>query len=198
MNGLVDRALIYAEIFSCLGLPKAHCIIFQGYALFHTTSLVHATIITARGKVVNTRGVRYLSLAVIDLTYERKKKPLTQEQLEDARRLKAIYEKKKNELGLSQESVADKMGMGQSGVGALFNGINALNAYNAALLAKILNVSVEEFSPSIAREIYEMYEAVSMQPSLRSEYEYPVFSHVQAGMFSPELRTLPKAMRRNG
>ena len=29
-----------------------------------------------------------------------KKKPLTQEQLEDARRLKAIYEKKKNELGL--------------------------------------------------------------------------------------------------
>ncbi|EFJ9544095.1 TPA: LexA family transcriptional repressor, partial [Escherichia coli] len=31
-----------------------------------------------------------------------KKKPLTQEQLEDARRLKAIYEKKKNELGLSQ------------------------------------------------------------------------------------------------
>lgn len=41
-----------------------------------------------------------------------KKKPLTQEQLEDARRLKAIYEKKKNELGLSQESVADKMGWG--------------------------------------------------------------------------------------
>lgn len=36
-----------------------------------------------------------------------KKKPLTQEQLEDARRLKAIYEKKKNELGLSQESVAE-------------------------------------------------------------------------------------------
>ncbi|EIB0352707.1 LexA family transcriptional regulator [Escherichia coli] len=121
-----------------------------------------------------------------------KKKPLTQEQLEDARRLKVIYEKKKNELGLSQESVADKMGMGQSGVGALFNGINALNAYNAALLAKILKVSVEEFSPSIAREIYEMYEAVSMQPSLRSEYEYPVFSHVRAGMFSPELRTFTK------
>lgn len=120
-----------------------------------------------------------------------KKKPLTQEQLEDARRLKAIYEKKKNELGLSQESVADKMGMGQSGVGALFNGINALNAYNAALLTKILKVSVEEFSPSIAREIYEMYEAVSMQPSLRSEYEYPVFSHVQAGMFSPKLCVPP-------
>lgn len=33
MNGLVDRALIYAEIFSRLGLTKAHCIIFQGYAI---------------------------------------------------------------------------------------------------------------------------------------------------------------------
>ena len=83
------------------------------------------------------------------------------------------------------------MGMGQSGVGALFNGINALNAYNAALLAKILNVSVEEFSPSIAREIYEMYEAVGMQPSLRSDMS-TLFSHVQAGMFSPELRTFTK------
>lgn len=34
--------------------------------------------------------------------------------------------------------------------------------------------------------------SVSMQPSLRSEYEYPVFSHVQAGMFSPKLRTFTK------
>lgn len=76
MNGLVDRALIYAEIFSRLGLTKAHCIIFQGYALFLTTSLVHAIIITARGKIVNTHGVRYLSLAVIDLTYERKKETI--------------------------------------------------------------------------------------------------------------------------
>ncbi len=85
-----------------------------------------------------------------------KKKPLTQEHLEDARRLKAIYEKENNELGLSQESVADKMGKGQSGVGALFNGINAINAYNAALLATILNVSDEETSHSLAREIYEL------------------------------------------
>ena len=76
MNGLVNRALIYAEIFSRLGLPKAYCIIFQGYALFHTTSLVQATIITARGKIVNTHGVGYLSLAVIDLTYERKKETI--------------------------------------------------------------------------------------------------------------------------
>ena len=73
MNGLVNRALIYAEIFSRLGLPKAHCIIFQGYALFPRTSLVHAIIITARGKTVNTHGVRELALGVRGLIYERKK-----------------------------------------------------------------------------------------------------------------------------
>lgn len=41
-----------------------------------------------------------------------KKKPLTQEQLEDARRLKAIYEKKKNELGLSGNLSQTRWGWG--------------------------------------------------------------------------------------
>jgi transcriptional regulator with XRE-family HTH domain len=54
--------------------------------------------------------------------------------------------KKENELGLSQESVADKMGMGQSGVGALFNGINALNAYNAALLTKFSKLALKNLA----------------------------------------------------
>ena len=36
-----------------------------------------------------------------------KKKPLTIDQLEDAKRLKAIYESKKSALKLSQESIAD-------------------------------------------------------------------------------------------
>ena len=118
-----------------------------------------------------------------------KKKPLTKEQLEDAMRLKAIYEKKKSELGLSQEGIAFSMGIGQSAVGAILNGVNALNANNAAMLANILQVGIEEFSPSIAKEISDLYRAIGADVQKRSEYEYPVFSHVQAGMFSPEFRT---------
>ena len=146
MNGLVNRALIYAEIFSRLGLLQSvlHNL-FRVMRCSIQPPLVQVIIITARGKIVNTHGVRCLSLAVIDLCMSAKKKPLTQEQLEDARRLKAIYEKK-NELGLSGESVADKMGMGQSGVGALFNGINALNAYNAALLAKFSTLALKNLA----------------------------------------------------
>ncbi|HBV9908394.1 TPA: LexA family protein [Klebsiella aerogenes] len=118
-----------------------------------------------------------------------KKKPLTADQLEDARRLKLIYESKKSTLKLSQESIADALNVGQSAIAALLNGVNALNASNAAALAKILQVSVGEFSPSLAKEIEEMYKSVSAVPPSGNDYKYPVFSHVQAGMFSPEFRT---------
>lgn len=89
-----------------------------------------------------------------------KKKPLTENQIEDARRLKVIYENKKKELGLSQEGIADYLGMGQSAVAALMNGVNSLNASNAAAFARILNVSVSDFSPTIAREIELMAQSL--------------------------------------
>lgn len=118
-----------------------------------------------------------------------KKKPLTAEQLEDAKRLKAIYESKKSALKLSQESIADALSVGQSAIAALLNGVNALNASNAAALARVLQVSVGDFSPSLASEIQEMYKSVSTERVVSNDFEYPVFSHVQAGMFSPEFRT---------
>ena len=48
-----------------------------------------------------------------------KKKPLTPEQLEDAKRLKSIFNAKKKELGLSQESLAYELGVTQSAVNQL-------------------------------------------------------------------------------
>lgn len=76
------------------------------------------------------------------------------------------------------------MGMGQSAVAALLNGVNAINTANAASLAKILRVSVEDFSPSLAKEITSMYEAVSFDAAIPKKYEYPFFSKVQAGAFT--------------
>lgn len=121
-----------------------------------------------------------------------KKKPLTDDQLEDAKRLKAIYESKKTALKLSQESVADALNVGQSAIAALLNGVNALNASNAAALARVLQVRVAEFSPSIAKEIEEMYKSVATGKIISNDYNYPVFSHIQAGVFSPEFRTFTK------
>ncbi|CNE47498.1 LexA family protein [Yersinia enterocolitica] len=113
-----------------------------------------------------------------------KKKSLTEEQIADARRLKAIFEAKKKSLGLSQESVANQLNFGQSAVASLLNGVNALNPSNAAALAKILKVSVEEFSPSIAKEIAAMYESLNIDKGLVRRHEYPLLTDVQAGSFS--------------
>lgn len=89
-----------------------------------------------------------------------KKTPLTKEQLEDCRRLKAIYEQKKKLLGISQYTIAHDMGMGQSAVNQLLTGKNAININHASKFAKILKVSIESFSPSLAAEINQLaYEA---------------------------------------
>lgn len=82
-----------------------------------------------------------------------KKKPLPPEQLAEAQRLKALYEAKKKSLGISQEAIAGELNMGQSAVASLLNGVNALNVSNAAAFAKILQISVDEFSPRLANEI---------------------------------------------
>ncbi|HCR3455467.1 MULTISPECIES: LexA family protein [Proteus] len=120
-----------------------------------------------------------------------KKKPITEEQKADALRLKNIFEAKKKELGLSQETLGDSIGMGQSAVAQLLNGVNALNIENAAKLAEALQVTVDEFSPSLAKEIRGMFKAVSplKTPSMDEKYQYPLFTKVQAGAFSTEFNS---------
>ncbi|WBM69159.1 LexA family transcriptional regulator [Buttiauxella sp. WJP83] len=113
-----------------------------------------------------------------------KKKPLTPEQLADASRLKAIFDSKKKQLGLSQELLAEQMGMGQSGVAQLLNGANAINTTHAAQFAKILGVKVDDFSPSLAAEISSMYAAISLGSCTSRRFEYPLLTEVQAGSFS--------------
>jgi len=88
------------------------------------------------------------------------KKPLTAEQIADAKRLKAIFEDKKHSKGYSQESLAHELGVGQSAINQLLNGINKLTPANAAALAKALKVNVEDFSPSLALEIAQMAQAL--------------------------------------
>ena len=113
-----------------------------------------------------------------------KKKPLSDEQLKDALRLKAIYELKKNALGLSQEGIADTLGVSQSAVASLLNGVNALNPSNASALARVLKVNIEDFSPSIAADILEMSRSVGSNVASVSHYDYPLFTYIQAGDLS--------------
>ena len=82
-----------------------------------------------------------------------KKRILTEEQLADARRLKALYEAKKKELGLSQQDIADSLGISQGAVGHYLNGRNPLNVRVATEFARILKAPVDSFSPSLAKDV---------------------------------------------
>ncbi len=116
------------------------------------------------------------------------KKHLTTEQLEDAKRLKALYESKKKQLGITQYTIADELNISQGAVGHYLNGRIALNVPIASGFARILQASVSDFSDTISREISEYSSnnttGVSREPSARPAYEYPLFTNVQAGEFA--------------
>lgn len=114
-----------------------------------------------------------------------KKKILTPAQMADSQRLKALYEAKKKELGITQQSIADALDISQGAVGHYLNGRNALNAAVASVFAKLLGVSVADFSPSLAKDISDMSSVASENTSFAGHYshgsKYPVLSKVQAG-----------------
>lgn len=114
-----------------------------------------------------------------------KKKPLNEVQLEDAQKLKALYELKKKDLGLSQEVVADKLGISQSAVAQIFTGSNALNLKRALELAALLKVKIEDFSPTLAKEAMELTQSnFAYVGPYHPSKKYPVISSVQAGAWT--------------
>nr|WP_183516211.1 XRE family transcriptional regulator [Enterobacter ludwigii]MBB2843601.1 SOS-response transcriptional repressor LexA [Enterobacter ludwigii] len=122
-----------------------------------------------------------------------KKKDITPTQAEDAKRLKAIYEAKKKVLGVTQQSIADELDITQGAVGHYLNGRNPLNLPVASVFARLLKVSVEEFSPTLAKDISEMGLASVNEPPVpyvigyTPGARYPVISSVQAGAWCEAL-----------
>lgn len=107
------------------------------------------------------KGIFIMNIAGITMPVMETKKTLTTEQLEDAQRLKALYESKKKALGVTQYTIADDLGITQGAVGHYLNGRNALNVDVASGFARILQVSISEFSPSIAAKVASQAESLS-------------------------------------
>jgi transcriptional regulator with XRE-family HTH domain len=83
--------------------------------------------------------------------------------------LKAIFNAKKKELGLTQESLAERLGFSnQSGVSHYLNAKAALNLNAAMMFATELHVRVGEFSPSLQLEIDHIAGFASKQPTPNS------------------------------
>lgn len=92
------------------------------------------------------------------MTKNSRKVPLADWQVEDSKRLKALYSAKRSELGLTQDRIAAELGEGvtQGAVSHFMNGRTALSLRAATVFAKALQVSVSEFSPKLAEQLYEM------------------------------------------
>lgn len=81
-------------------------------------------------------------------------KPLSPEQLQDAARLKAIFNERKAELSLTQERLAEELGYAnQSAVANYFNGKAPLNVEAAIAFATRLGCRVADFSDALQSRI---------------------------------------------
>ncbi|KGA24932.1 repressor [Pectobacterium brasiliense] len=116
------------------------------------------------------------------------KKTLTREQLEAARKLKALYQSKKKELNVTQYTIADELGISQGAVGHYLNGRIALNVPVASGFSRILQIPISEFSPELARDAASYASTVDSNVAFHGIHdpkgEYPVISWVSAGEWS--------------
>lgn len=89
------------------------------------------------------------------MTKNSRKVPLADWQVEDSQRLKALYNAKRAELGLTQDRIAAELGEGvtQGAVSHFMNGRTALSLRAAVVFSKALQVPVSEFSPRLASEL---------------------------------------------
>lgn len=71
---------------------------------------------------------------------------------------------------ISQTHLADALGINQGSVSAYLNGVNALNAKVASIIAGMIGIPVEQFSPRLAKEIASMAAAVH-SPAVSRGYQ---------------------------
>ncbi len=100
------------------------------------------------------------------MTKDSRRLPLADWQLDDSDRLKEIFQKKRATLKLTQEKLADGLGDGvtQGAISHFMNRRTALSLKAVAVFAKMLDVKIEEISPTLARQIEEMGLSAPAEP----------------------------------
>ncbi|MDX9718170.1 MAG: helix-turn-helix transcriptional regulator [Thauera sp.] len=90
----------------------------------------------------------------------KQRRPLTDEELADAMRLRALLRQKKEDDGLTQEAVGHLCGWaGQQAVQAFVSGNTALNLDAAFRFSKALGVPLDAISPRLAAKAVELFGA---------------------------------------
>lgn len=88
-------------------------------------------------------------------------------------------------LGMTQSQLAEELGITQGALSHWLNGRRSASLAEIGSIFKILGIVGATLNLDGSFSLGEQ----PLQPVLKPHYEYPVFSHVQAGMFTPEFRT---------
>jgi len=133
-----------------------------------------------------------------------KKRILNEEQLNECKQLKAIFRARAKSAGVTQQNIADELGISQAAVSHYLNGVNPLNPRVAAVFSKFLRMPVQSFSPRLADEIKSTTEAariglfgldedvnVKQIPQPAMSYRYPIISWVSAGSWEEAVQPYP-------
>ena len=119
-------------------------------------------------------------------------KKLEQWQVEDAVRLKVIFE----QSGYSQLQFGVEFDIGnQSMVGQYLNGIRPLNLTVAGKFAKGLNCQIEKFSPQLAKQIKELTGFIASPLSPRQQAILALFGDLTDSKQEEMYRELQEAQQ---
>lgn len=102
-----------------------------------------------------------LGMSVANTLVQMPAKELTQEQREDAQRLRSLFKAWQADQGAAghratQEELAELLGFGQSAISQYLNGKIPLNPDAASRFASLMGCGVSAFSPAIAGQIQAM------------------------------------------
>jgi transcriptional regulator with XRE-family HTH domain len=119
--------------------------------------------------------------------------PLTHEQLEDAKRLKAIYFARRQELQLTQDALASLCGWNSQGtVSQYLNGKIPLNVDASAKLARHLKCSIDDFSPTMAQELRSLGDGLAPDEQNIIMPEAAAPTDPAPGLYAVEQRTVAR------
>jgi len=99
------------------------------------------------------------------------RKTLTEKQILWADNLRNIWDRKKKELGLTQEKAGHLLGWTQGGVGHYLNKKTPLNTDAKIKFAKLLQVDVTEIDPDFSFELNEASEINEPQKSYNARMQ---------------------------
>ena len=97
-----------------------------------------------------------------------------------AKRLRAIWEAKKQELKLTQVTVADEIGTSQSAISQYLNGTIALNTDAVLIFAKLLQCTPQDIRPLLGRKLRINHTNNRSIPVMRSSTGAILNKHIDA------------------